>query len=89
MDIARRMEEDAQPILDKHGGSEKLLQLLHVGHCMEHGEEHGYKERPDDFFNLRVYNVDFWPTYVLLESFCAITKCSENIPQYKPGHYGT
>lgn len=89
MDIARRMGEDAEPILDKHGGSEKLLQLLHVGHCMEHGEEHEYKERPDDFFSLRVYNVDFWPTYVLLESFCAIAKCSENIPQYKPGHHGT
>lgn len=92
VDIARRMEEDAQPILDKHGGSEKLLKLLHLGYCIEREEEPTYKERPDDFLNLRVYDLAekaFWPTYLLLEGFCAIAKGRKNIPQYKPGHYGT
>ncbi|EYE92270.1 uncharacterized protein EURHEDRAFT_415694 [Aspergillus ruber CBS 135680] len=92
VDIARRMEEDAQPIFDKHGGSEKLLQLLHLGYCIECEEDPTYKERPDDFLNLRMYNFAekaFWPTYILLEGFCAIAKGKKNIPQYKPGHYGT
>ena len=92
VDIARRMEEDAQPILDKHGGSERLLELIYLAHSIERNEDPNHWERPDDFLNIRVYNVvekAFVPTYLLLSSFRAIAKGRTNIPQYKPGYYGT
>ena len=92
VDIARRMEEDAQPILEKHGGSERLLQLIYLAHCIERNEDPNHWERPDDFLNIRVYDVvekAFVPIYLLLSSFRAIAKGRTNVPQYKPGHYGT
>ena len=92
VDISRRMEEDAQPILDKHGGSARLLDLIYFAHCIERNEDPNHWERPDDFLNVRVYDVvqkAFVPTFLLLSSFCAIAKGRNNIPQYKPGHYGT
>lgn len=39
-DIARRLEEDVRPTLDKHGGSEQFMKVLYNSHCMMGGELH-------------------------------------------------
>ena len=39
-DIARRLEEDVRPVLDKHGGSEQFMKVLYNSYCMMGGELH-------------------------------------------------
>lgn len=91
VDIARSMEEDAKPVLTKHGGSAKLLQLLYIGLCLERGEDPNYKERPTDDMNFKTY--DFtetisWPTFQILNAFDGILE-DNKMPIYKSGYYGT
>jgi hypothetical protein len=86
------MEEDTQPILDKHGGSERLLELIYLAHSIECNKNPNHWERPDNFLNIQVYNIvekAFVPTYLLLSSFHAIAKGRTNILQYKPSYYRT
>lgn len=90
-DLARSMEQEMKPLLDKHGGSEKMLQLYFLGLCMENGEDQAYKERPGDAMNFKMYEQTkniYWPTYQLLNAFIPMVD-SRHIPQYRSGFYGT
>ncbi|KAL1963061.1 hypothetical protein VTN77DRAFT_8707 [Rasamsonia byssochlamydoides] len=90
IDIARRMEEDLQPTLEKHGGAERMLQVFFLALCMEHGEDQGYREQPGDDMNFRMYNAAeaiFCNTYQLLSAFSRLVD-DWHIPEYKPGFYG-
>ena len=42
-DIARRLEEDAKPLLDKQEGAEIMLQKYWWAICQMHGEEESAK----------------------------------------------
>lgn len=91
VDIARRMVEDVIPILEPHGGCEKMMHVIHMCQCVVAGEDPFFIEQPGDYFNIRMYKAAesmFWPTYRLLEGFCAIAFGSRNVLQAKPNHFG-
>lgn len=90
IDIAHRMEEDLQPIMERFGGAERMLQTFFLGLCAAHGEDQAYHEQPGDEMNFRMYDAAeavFWPTYLPLDAFCPLVD-PKHIPEYKPGYYG-
>ncbi|KAL1977948.1 hypothetical protein VTN31DRAFT_807 [Thermomyces dupontii] len=91
LDLARGIEEEIKEVLDKHGGSEKLLVAYFLALCMERGENEAYREKPGDGMKFRMYEDTknfYWPTYMLLRSFADLV-VEGQVPQYKPGYYGT
>lgn len=91
LDLARSMEEDIKPLLAKHGGSERLLQLYYLGLCFQKGEDQAFRERPGDGMNFEMYEESkniYWPTYQLLQAFAKLVD-NRHLPEYKPGFFGT
>ncbi|KAI5306218.1 hypothetical protein KEM56_001808 [Ascosphaera pollenicola] len=90
--IARRMVEDAMPVLEPHGGCEGMMHTLYGLQCEQAGEDPEFKGKPDDFFNMRMYDTCeamLWPTFQILESFCASAFGKASMWQVKPGMFGT
>lgn len=90
-DLARGIEEEIKEVLDKHGGSERILTAYFLALCMERGENQAYREQPGDGMNFRMYEDTknfYFPTYMLLRSFANLVVDGQ-VPQYKPGYYGT
>ncbi|KAI5306217.1 hypothetical protein KEM56_001807 [Ascosphaera pollenicola] len=91
VDLARRMVEDAEPIFEPHGGCEGLMHKLYMAYSLQFNQDPEHVEQPGDYFNLRLYDCAeamFWPTYRLLEGFCAIAFGDDNMLQFKPDHFG-
>ena len=73
LDIARRIEEDVEPIFEELGGLWVLLDYMHWVFCKKTGEDYFHKEKPIDVVNMRVYHdldLILLPTFRLLNAFC-------------------
>ncbi|KAE8354727.1 hypothetical protein BDV28DRAFT_130402 [Aspergillus coremiiformis] len=90
LDLARRLENDAEIFFAQVGGPEEMLKMMYLALCMEKGEDHTFQERLGDDMNFRMWEASsaiFLPAYLLLEAFVRIID-SRHIPVYKPGFYG-
>lgn len=91
VDLARALEEDLKDQLAKYGGAGNMLTIFYNAQCEQAGTKESHKERPDDEFNFKMYDVAnaiFWPAFLLLSSFCPVIKAC-CLPEMKPGFFGT
>ncbi len=90
IELARRLEEDVLHVLDPQGGSQRMLEIFYMAHCLGRGHDPDFKERPDDDLNYAVYDITseiYWPTQQILQAYLKVLepKC---LPMYRPGTYG-
>ncbi|KAL4803818.1 hypothetical protein BDV18DRAFT_144489 [Aspergillus unguis] len=91
IDIAQRMEEEIQHLLDRFGGSERFLEITYMALSMAEGEDPDHRERPGDDLNFRTYTIAqsvFMPVCLFLRGFTDVLE-PDFVPLYKPGFYGT
>ena len=90
IDLARSLQEDFEETFPNYTDFEKHINVLFLQLCLAAGTDPLSKERLDDEMNFAVYNEAeeiFFPTYMLLSSFCDVLKAVP-LPIYKPGTYG-
>lgn len=91
IDLARRLEDELQPLFAKQDGAAKMLERYYAVQCISRGGHPDHTERPGDDMNYQMYDIAdhiFIPSYMFLKAFGALVG-PRNIPQYKPGFYGT
>ncbi|GME35687.1 uncharacterized protein LTHEOB_11548 [Neofusicoccum parvum] len=91
LEFARRLEEDAAGLFEKHGGIEHMLHVWYMATCQEQNKDPNYRAQPGDALNFEVYDAVtpfMWPTYQLLHAFVKLVSPT-NTPIYKEGFYGT
>ncbi|KAL1615821.1 hypothetical protein SLS56_011687 [Neofusicoccum ribis] len=91
LEFARRLEEDAAGLFEKHGGMKHMLHVWYMATCQEQSKDPNYRAQPGDALNFEVYDAVtpfMWPTYQHLHAFVKLVGPT-NIPIYKEGFYGT
>jgi hypothetical protein len=90
IDLARRIEEEFIKAFPEYSDPEQISGIFFVAQCVTAGEDPSYRERPDDPFNFRVYeiaNACLMTTEALLTSFADVLQIN-HLPIMKPGYFG-
>ncbi|KAM5380809.1 hypothetical protein ACJZ2D_003333 [Fusarium nematophilum] len=90
-ELARSMEEDIKPLLDKHDGGANLLTAYFAGLCEESGIRVDVREQPGDTYNLKAYGLAkqcLANGISLLTSYASSISGADNIINTYNGKFG-
>ncbi|KAL9598134.1 MAG: hypothetical protein Q9219_004690 [cf. Caloplaca sp. 3 TL-2023] len=88
--LVRDMEEEFMQRFPGTSGYQDVLGLFYPVQCLLQGEKPDAKERPDDLFNFKVYDLAedcLLTTFTTMSSLQDVIR-PDNVPVYKPGHFG-
>lgn len=88
--FVRELEDDLVRRFPAKTDYKSIVMIFYAAQCINRGHQPGHKQRPDDLFNLAVYDLVedlMMPTYSVLSSLQDVIR-SGTVPQYKPGHCG-
>lgn len=90
IDFVRTLEQDFVQRFPTKTDYEDIIHLFFSVQCVQQGQDPNHRQRPDDLFNLAVYDLledIMLPTHSILSSLQDVIQ-SGTVPQYKPGHFG-
>ncbi|KAJ2901885.1 hypothetical protein MKZ38_001277 [Zalerion maritima] len=89
IDLARSMEEDAAPLIEKHGGVEKMLSKWYYASCLVEGYDPMERELPGDDINMKTYEISDGMMYNVMGFLSAWTRaCPSSGTSMYNGQYG-
>lgn len=90
VDLVRDLENDFTHRFPDMSGYEEISHFFYVVQCAHRGQHPSHKERADDYFNFKMYDIaeeSMMPTYIILNSLQDIISPVHALV-YKPGHFG-
>ncbi|KAL8915636.1 MAG: hypothetical protein Q9172_006818 [Xanthocarpia lactea] len=90
VDLVRGLESDFTQQYPDMAGYEEISRLFYAVQCVHRGHHPNYKERADDHFNFKMYDIaeeSMLPTYIILSSLQDVISPVHALV-YKPGHFG-
>ena len=86
----RDMEQDLVQRYPSKTDYESIVRIFYGAQCMSRGHNPESKQRPDDNFNMAVYDLAedvMMPTFIILNGLQEVIQAGI-APLYKPGHFG-
>ena len=90
INFVRDLEQDFQTQFPGKTDYESMARLFFIAQCVNRGQDPGFKERPGDLFNFKVYDL---VAGVMMNTFTTVSSLQDVlqpgiVPVYKSGHFG-